>query len=534
MYDLRILNPIVSSKRINFVMPLTWPREGLGPEAIDFMSKQKSFILIVIALLSDPFWYSSALILLKPFDAAVVLGKIVLNTFYSLNGCFNSRLLTENLNYTFFEDSSFKLNNFRYEHFAGSRLDSDVTLSGSRGTIRSVNLWQCLRALVIQNIRAFRDTLEPVTPVTQRFNDYDFESFSSITEVQTCLTELPIYHMDSFASLLRCAMCTTGLLQRLHISLMLANGSLAPSKYSSFTRSVEGLTAIFCSKKPKVPKFGSAKGDQIWNNYLFDMAAMWMVARRFHEAVTPDISEEHSGISDSFKRDLVHAAGKARLWSLTTGLSGSSNMLSKTLKHHSLDTSTIDRITKCANVLHWLYLRIWSHLLPALVESGYGGPIGLKRAVSRLSSQVFVKSDESLKPDVPDCGTATLVDNSWSHTMLGPEHLGLVGLNGQMLFGTRPQDLNHSFYVGFVSVAVTQSTQHLWVSVRHPQSWIGQIDHGLPPEAAYTLVSDWADGSPWSYTLEDLDDEYTFFRKSHWRNHADEQQKDIDNIMSKI
>lgn len=511
-------------------MPRFWARKGHGPEAIDYMATQSLFICLLTALLSDPFWYTSekvgsTLRLLKPFDAAVVLGKIILNTVYKLDGNLNKKFLLTNLNVhinDFGDGLRIDKTGFDFDFFAGSRLPD----ANQFDCMKSVTVWQCVRALVTENI------LKYLEPNEKQFSDIDYDCFSvaDAQMPQQSLIEMPIFHMDSLAKLLRSSMCVTGLIQRLHIAFMLETGSLAPKKYSGFTRSVDGLNSIGVKGKQQ-PKMGSAKCDQVWQNYLFDVAAMWMVSRRFHEAVTPEL--KNSKMCSTFKRDLVHASAKARLWSLTTGLSGSSRMLCTILKQHSLNTNLITQISEAANVLHWLYLRIWAHLLPALQETGFNGPLGLMRAVSRLSSQVFVKSDESIKVDKPDCGTATLVDNSWSFTMIGPEAIGLVTPNASLI-GCAPTDLNYSFYIGFVSVAVTQSTEHLWVSVRHPQSWIGQLDQGLPPLKCMRELDLFIKEASWCYNYDDLNDEYTSFRKSHWRNHESEQQKDIDSIMSKI
>jgi len=533
--DLCILNPVVSSKRINFVMPLTWLRKGLGPVGIDFMASQSLFICLIIALLSDPFWYTSekpdsTLRQLKPFDAAVVVGKIILNTVYNLRGELNTKFLLSNLNVRindFGEGLRIDRTSLSIDFFTGSRLPDQPNF----GAQKSVTIWQCIRAIVTSNILSFLE--KDGKKLENNFSEEDYESFQVPSDAMPkTLIDMPIFHMESLAKLLRSAMCVTGLIQRMHISFMLTNGRLAPPKYSGFTRSMDGLGGIGVKGRAQ-PKMGSPKCNQIWTNYLFDIAAMWMVARRFHEAVTPDLRENGQMFS-TFKRDLVHAGGKARLWSLTTGLSGSARTLAMSLKYHSLDVTLINQIGVAANVLHWLYLRIWNHLLPALQESGYNGELGLMRAVARLSSQVFVKSDETIKVDKPDCGTATLIDNSWTFTMLGPETLGLVGTSGSSLIGTAPEDLNYSFYVGFVSVAVTQSTEHLWVSVRHPQSWVGQIDHGLPLLKSFDDLQKFCDDASWCPTYEDLNEEYTLFRKSHWRNHEAEQQRDIDAILSRM
>jgi len=478
-------------------MPHTWPKvlnKKDIKDCLDYMAETPIFLDLCIALMSDPFWYCQYMTF-GALDASIILAKQILHSTYEFDGSMKKDLVFF-LNYSVGpNDMPLQPGDERYaqnhdiKHFYGSRLDG----------IYSLNVWQCIQILIKRSIYKF--DLE----CASRFAASDIEAFHSIAEDSQEFINTNAFHFDALGFILRSAMCITNLIQKLHLEFMVHHGNTAPPKFTGFKRCTEGLNLN--------SKLKDSKKNQIWSNYLFDVAAMWMIVRRFHES-----------LMDSDSKDFVHSCGKARLWSLTTGLAESAKYM--TLISNS---DIMQKIMNCATALHFLYLRLWQHALPAM--QNHKSVLCLQRCMARLSSQVFLKSDETIKIDFPDCGTGALLDNSFQHTFINPEYLGLVYENNA-IFGILPEDLHYSFFTGFISAAVTQSTEHLWVSVRHPQSWIGQIDQGLASTDNYLKIEKWIQCS-WCY-YDILQDQYREFRKSHYKNHEKMQNEEIESILKNI
>lgn len=510
---------MVSSKRINFVMPLKWPvsaKTSKVSDRLDSMVKCPEGTQMILALMSDPFWYKD----LGPFCAtganaakafsvaanddfknmgllfwtSVIVCKQLLHYVYDANGLMIKKRIADALSmfgpFTMFES------------YAGSC--PEVDSYGNQMTFdKSITVWQGLQAFMahdycIEDKWAFAAGAEAAST---SYSDTDFWSSSSCT-------------IDTFCHLTRCALATTGAIQRLHLQV-LTSSKTRPLGFLGFTRN-NGPSASVSGKALK------SHIREIWRNYLFDVSAMWMVVQRLSKA----FAERDSNA-------VFHALHKARLWSLTTGLAGSSSNLMR-LEHDTRAYEPLSKVHECSLVLHGLYTRLFSMCLKALDKNAYGSKAALARAVERMASGSFVAGD-TMVSDLPDCGTACLLDNHWSFTMLRPEQMGLVSDDGKAsLLGSVEQDLNHSVYVGLLCTALTQSEPHLWACVTEPKAWANNLDRGLPTEPQIERILEWQSSCSWALTFEDLKALRQDFKKKHLQTMKTIEAAEIDEIMHSL
>ena len=529
---------MLSNKRMNFVMPLKWPvglsgNAGATAERLDSMLQTSQGTRMILALMSDSaVWYPE----LGPFCAtaaeaakksaqannddfknlgllfwtSVIVCKQLLHYAYDSNGSMIKQRIVDGLNmYSRDSHSSF-------ETYAGSC--PEVDSFGNQMTLaKSVTLWQTLSAFMAHDYciekkwhfaaadAAAAAAAASATDATDATTQ-DFWASSSCT-------------IDTFAHLTRCALATTGAIQRLHLDV-LVRSKTRPLGFLGFTRNNGPAdTVSFKALKNHIT--------EIWRNYLFDISAMWMVVQRLSKAFA---SRDSNAV--------FHALHKARLWSLTTGLAGSSSNLMR-LENGTRAYEPLCKVHDCSLVLHWLYTRLFGMSMKALDKNAYGSKAALARAVERMASGSFVAGDTMIS-DVPDCGTACLLDNHWAYTMLKPEQMGLVSdcatdcATHCGLLGSVETDLNHSVYVGLLCTALTQSEPHLWACVTEPKAWANNLDRGLPTEPQIERILQWQRTCSWALTFEDLKAMRQDFKKKHLQTLKNLQAAEIDEIMESL
>ena len=479
-------------------MPNVWPGAKATKSivnALDLMSSHGPFMDLVKALLlvhrlwlSDSFKAHFKDHELPCFGAAVAFAKRLLHVTYNLaTGFIMKSKIADGLNGALGLDETF---DFYARGRNGISLDQVLLVSDFE----------------LQAKRAFDDG-----PALAAYEAHISEG------PEASFYDTTAFHVDAFGRLLRTAVCATASLQRVHLDILKHQKSM-PKMKPDFRRtmgpakSAKGVTA-------KIAK--AARIEEIWRNYLFDIAASWMLLARLHEAITTDEPKK-----------LIHALHKARMWSLTTGLAGSAANLKTLEPANGALNQSIGLIESVGLVLHSVYLQLWAHGLPVL-NAKASSELAVKRSIGRISASVFVRSTET-KTDMPDCGTGTIQDNHWTLTMLTDAGIGIAnGPHG--LIGTKAEDLNTSVFAGCISAAITKSTAHLWAAVVSLQVWLGQLDEGLPAyEAIKDSVGLFLKNNNWTLSLGDLDGLGQDFRKAFTKNRAQDANDEIDSILQKM
>jgi hypothetical protein len=457
------------------------------------MANTQAFGSLMVALLESPYWltkeFREHFKITNTVDAAVVQGKRILHFAYDLsNGRISKNRIAWNLSLAKAHAlKSSATSSFDFHHFAGSLDQSDQM---------SVTLSQVLLAFDAE---------------THFSGTYDIDSCASAAavshaseDVLVSFFDTPAYNVDAFGRLLRVAVNTVCCIQRLHLVILKNQKTMNHAMLPKFTRT-------YSVKKKKLR---ASDYDEIWRNYVFDIAASWMVIQRFY-----------ASCQNGNQKEMIHALHKSRIWSLTTGIAGSSVQMKMIEKHQ---ISTLDKIARLGLFLHDILLRLWPIGLNALHTKSNGSTKAVERAIGRISASVFVRSTEDVKTDVPECGTATIVDNYWTYTMLRNSQLGIM--DGHI--GSRVEDLNHSVYAGALSDAITRTTSHLWAAAVSHQVWT-QLDVGLPELAEIDeRMMPLLDQN--DLTLEDLNQQGLSFRRSFFKNREKEENDEIEGIISRV
>lgn len=565
----------LSSRRHHFVLPRTWPAKGpkrfagVAP-ALDAMAGCGRFMDLVVALMSDTFWYTDSykaavakavdaavagahgadgpwatLQRSRVFHASVILAKQVLRFTYDLKsaamltqriadalafGRAVGRVAVNNAILAAGPADPVAVENDDFEHFSGS-LDHDGATS--------ITVWQALRAMVLERVMVAYDEAVGAGPNGDQWPAASVAHSLDAAEQQSFL-DTGAYYTDLTGRLLRSAACITAAIQRVHIDVLKHQTSM-PEMAPGFKRSCAAASAKpdedakAAVKGPKAAKVAakaakcSAKAaaktakEPIWRSYIFDLAAMWMTLKNVFLAVTR---------SDA--RAMIHVLGQSRLWSITTGLAGSTAAVS------ALEPRQIERfalIGRLAAALHSIYLRLWTAGMMLLNVKVQGSQMAIKRALARVSNSVFIRADEDIKCDSPNCGTATLLDNHWTFTALTNEQAGLA-TDIVVGPGAERPDLHHSFYAGHIAMAITQSSPHMWAAMTKYSLWFSDnLISGLPEYSDITARYDWwsrPEVNGWTLDLNGLQHVYVDYKQTYWRGREAEEAAEIDAIMAKV
>ena len=467
-----------------FVFPSVWPSKftssakmgrELVCEKMNNMAKAAEFGELIVALLKAPHWFTTEFkefFKVGPLDGATIQAKRLLHFAYDItNGAMSLKRIECAL------DMAKRHIGPGYDAAAMSLDQISLAFNAEKYFASTYDAGSCAEAAAVAH---------------------------STETAEISFFDTTAYHVDAFGRLLRVAVNTVCCIQRLHLGILKDQKTMNHAMLPKFTRT-------FSAKKKKIK---SSERDEVWRNYIFDIAACWMVIHRFYASCKNEDPNE-----------MIHALHKARIWSLTTGLAGSSSQLKVLEKHQS---ANLDKITKIGLFLHATLLRLWPIGLKALHTKGHGSACAVKRTIARISASVFVKSGEETKTDVPECGTATIVDNHWTFTMLQNAQLGIY--DGH--FGSRVEDLNHSVYAGALSEAITRTTSHLWAASVNYQVWqplqaglpeLDEIEARIMPE----LVNE-------PLTLDELHEQGLVFRRSYFKNRESEENEEIDTIVSSL
>ena len=315
-----------------------------------------------------------------------------------------------------------------------------------------------------------------------------------------------VINADLLSTCLRSAACLSGCIMQLNLEVV-SRANRMPDKFTGFTRHPD-------KKGQKVTVLVA------WNNYLFDLAAMWMLIMRFREA-----------FRDTDVNGVHHAVHKAHLWSTTAALASSADGLKRFEPHLS---KVLDQIVKCACIMHWMYLRALPLSRAALNPKLYASKLCLKKAVERLSASTFAAWGADVHVDHPDVsGSAVLVDNMFAYSMVTALQAGIQNLDGHLLIGSTGHDLQYAGFMSEVSVKITQSDAHMWAAVSSTRAWANNLEKLLPPifDVLQRAVGFEA---PWLPSLEDLRAGLEQFKKDYWSSKAKNDRAEIESIMASL
>lgn len=595
----------LSRRRVSFEMPLKWPvtapalRCG-GPEAAHtgpagakaWLSEALTAMLscrtgfdLILALMSDAYWYdANAREAFKPavdaavaaavasgegdeplpplFYAATIVAKQIVRHLYDLTtGALMRSRVASALNLAralagldpkadVAAAAAVELPDNDFEHYAGSSADADGPESGP-----TIDVWQALKCLVaIGAANAIFDV--KWGPALEALAACDAAETAQATNGPTAagparaFSDTLAYQTDLLSHLLRSVMAVTGAVQQLSTHLL------------QFFDRQDAL-----NRPTKMPAGGLQRErgtdwDSVWRRYYFDLAAMWTMARVFHEALlTGD------------PRALVHAASNARTWTLAGALVDSVPLLERTLRKKATETARgsavvpngrsggpkgrssgltgpsgaptgsmasalamLPDILHAGATLHGLYLRVWDAVMVFCNTKRYGRG-NIERAMARAAAAVLVTSPSSVsvRQEMPDCGAsptdplaAVILDN-WPLSLVGPDQAGLVDTEGTALLGSSLEDLKCAACSAHASRPVAQSVQHLWVCVTNPQAWVSLGDTLPQMDDICTKLLIWR--PDWSPTAEDLAAMGARYKQQAIAKQAKEQALELSELM---
>ena len=493
-------------------MPRRWPVAarpnggGRMAEALTAMLSCPTGFDLILTLMSDPYWYdANARDAYKPavdaavagqtaetpalFYAATILAKQIVRHVYDLTtGQLMVHRVATALNLaralagagptaTLQDAVALELPENDFEHYAGS------TDAGAA----TIDAWQALKCLVaLGAAKAMFDvkwgpTLDAVAAAA---GDEDPPPFSSTLAYQT----------DLLSHLIRSSMALTGAVQQLS-TRMLQCFDLNESLFRPTKMPMGGLQ-----------RDRGTDWDSAWRRYYFDLAAMWTMARVFHEALL-----------SGDPKALVHAASNARTWTLAGALVDSVPNLEKALRKATAKRSgplasalaMLPDILHAAATLHGLHLRIWDTTMVFCNTKRYGRG-NIERAMARAAAAVLVAAPKSVsvRQESPECGgpndpTAAVLMDNWPLSLLTPDQAGLVDPQSDTtLLGASLEDLKVACCTAHASRPVAQSVQHLWVCVTNPQAWVSLGDALPQMDDICAKLLTWR--PDWSPTAEDL------------------------------
>ena len=547
-----------NAKRKQFLFPESWTfdkSQSQKRERLDSMTADPNFFPLVMALLSDGSWYSKALVqqqlqhqkdtirFVEPnlhprVSAAIILSKKVLDLVYTDTGCLNKDLLTRLLNRRF--DQSFAFEKYSTECsvslwqvmdlFELGPLQSLLTYKNSVEPPLKEFKNQCADSdddtsstttLETSSTTDLEDNAHSVDKVAEESVDYsEAQSVDHVAaqpefvysvQSDTVFQNSTAYVTDSFCYLLRSTICVTGSIQRLHNTFLdLAENS--PTRFTGFARKSH-LTAK----------------EEIWYNYYFDLGAMWMLLKHFNIALrTIDANL------------LIHALDKAKKWTLSGGLLQSTAGL---MRFEKKACFVLQKIHKVAGLLHSMYLRLWPLGLQLLnLKLHAGNKSSRDWTFGYISANVFLCNPSAkIKMDLPNCGTAVLVDLYDNLSILRPKDLGLSverpdGSTVE-LFCDSALDHKYCVFIGFLAITLTQTEVHLWSAVSDTRPWttLDGLDKGLPTlDEIDSHALAYIQNKPDVFTYTDLKKESKAYRHTILKTKEDQKRKEIEELLKNL
>jgi hypothetical protein len=439
-----------------------------------------------------------------------------------------------------------------FEHFAGTIANQDDPWGP-----RTIDVWQALRCLVAFGaLKAVFDAkwatrLEAAAAAEAAAEAADAAAKMASTAFMDSLG----YHTDRLSHLIRCSMATTGAIQTLSTRMLEFYDAYEGPLDRPQRPTGRGLVRRLDHKNDL---------DTLWRNYYFDLGAMWSLANLFHLVM---LSGEPS--------EMVHVASRARIWTIAGGFTDSVPSLLAALKKRlraaaalgglppagpggrgkkraagapTVGTAahvgplasaigTLEDILHATTVLHGMYMRIWDAAMAFCNVKRYGRG-NVERCMARISAAVMLAApaNVSVIQETPDCGlagepTAAVLMDNWPMTLLGPEQFGLVEpTSGVPLLGADLGDLKGAACSAHASRMVTQSDQHLWVSITKPEAW-ASMGRTLPQmdDISMKLLA-WR--PDWSPTLEDLKAVSEAHKKKYLANQKAEADMELASLVA--
>lgn len=319
---------------------------------------------------------------------------------------------------------------------------------------------------------------------------------------------------DLLATCLRSAACLTGCIVRLNIDVV-TRAVHKPSEFKGFVRHPDKANEKHTRERA-------------WNNYFFDLSAMWLLVCRFREALRA--ADDNA---------LHHALHRAHLWSLTAALASSAEGVARHERHLA---EALGHIQTCARILHWLYLRARDFGRDALNLKKFRDIAGAsaakdlqKRWMARVSAATYASWGSDIGLSVPDVSGAVLVDNMFAYSNVSALQAGIQSPTGALLIGSIGHDLQYAGLVSELAGKVTSTDAHMWASVSNPKPWANHLERVLPPaEDIYERVLPFADSAPWIPSLAEMRADLEAYKKNYWNTKAKHDRDEIEQIMASM
>lgn len=480
----------------DFVLPLKWPktttvangtRAKVLQQAIDEACAVPVFIDLVLALMRKPTWCAAED--RKTFaalqDAAVRLGKAVVHWCYDLSSGHLLRMrlahhLSHASRFTQKDAPLFEVEAAHFEVFATRVAVPPAALESEDDMVaalaepvrppveRSIGVDQALRAMVIAQVLDAMD----VGPIAC---DIPEAGHNNIWTTHAFLS-------DSLSALLRVATCITGAISHLHCSLLKAldeAGESRPKAFKSLTWDENAKTR-----------------DAHWRNYYAVIGLKWVFVRNLRDA-----------LHDQSFGTLIRAKNRIAFWSLRACLARTVGALMRYVKDPSMQ-ATLAKMRLLGLRLSNVYLRVVDTIddITALKDIG-----AITDVLECVSVKTFGMLHDGYMPataHLPSDKPAVLRSAVWTWTMTAdPKRLGLncAPQTDTGVMGASDDDMTFSTVLSALSVALTQSENHMWAAAADIRSW-RSLDSALPSEAAITNFLNWE--ARWFLTEDDIGSMY--------------------------
>jgi hypothetical protein len=485
----------LSPKRQQLAMPVQWPKQIHGQASVQdkltVFTGHPFLFEIFDTLWSDRFWISSDT---NVFDTTVRIVKRLLHFAYDLEtGHMQKRRIVEALSFGRFVEMGIPFEDCWARH---DGLDwSDVVHNDH------VNFWTLLRAMYCdEGLQYVIKTVHPERHVPSM-------------QVPDTIFDCVSYNVDAFLLLLRCCACLTGAMQRYHVELLrhLRRTNQEPD-WSSLQIQFKEI------KGNKVQK------SRAWNNYLFDLHAMWLTLFRIRHALC---------CRDPMA--LLKYIAEARAWFRTSGFASSVTYL-----HHCINEDLLLPMIQIGTLLMNLYMKLWTHTRYVFDKSRK--VVDIQFDLQMISERVFLAfATKTYLPSRPNAGTAIWLrqDNNQGTTNLitgiSFHQFGLAP-NEQTdgILGSYLEDIQVSASAGLIAETIMKSMHTVWIALTRLDLWDNPDIHKQLPTLPMIRERILDASLPWFLSHVDLIEENERLTKASADYFREQDQLEIDKLVQEL
>jgi hypothetical protein len=486
----------MSSRRQQFPMPVQWPKQVARSTAtlhdkLVLFTGHPIVFEIMDALWTDRFWISKDTDL---FDETVRLVKRLLHFAYDVHtGRLDLRRVVEALSFGKAFDCGVPMDQ------CWARADGLDTADIVHDN--HVSLWTLLRAMYCDE--ALQYVIKKVHP----------ERHVPSMPLPDTIYDTVAYNVDAFLLVLRCCACLTGAMQRYHVELL---------RHLKQTNKEPDWSALKIEYKEIKPvKIQKSKA---WNNYLFDLHAMWLTLFRIRKALC---------LRDPIA--LYKYLAEARAWFRTSGFASSVTYLYQCIKEDLLRP-----MIHVGTLLMNLYLKLWTHARVMFDHSRK--VIDIQFDLQLISERVFlVFATKSFLPSRPNAGTAIWLrqDNNQGTTNgitnISFHQFGLApNESSDGILGTYLEDIQVSSCAGLVAETIMKSMHTAWLSLTRLDLWDNPEIHKQLPTLQVIQDRIQTVSLPWFLDAADLVHENQTICKQTADYYKEKDKHEVDKLVAEL